>query len=350
MTSFKASLFRQTAVASAVLLTMAGAVQANDPVELTFTMMLAQTHPQSANYVIPITEMIEERTEGRVTVEILWGDALGAAKDQYFVIRDGLADMGYFLTGYTPGRFPTIEVASLPYAASSTVNVNKALAAVAEAGLMGDEYSEVIPLHYLASSPYSFSCPKLTIDSVDDFAGAKMRSPGSVQNKVLEAVGSTPVVVPYSEAYSALQSGLVDCWINGPATIHSSKLYEVSKNFLHIAFSYYGGSVIAMNDGVKGKVSEEDYKIILDIFEETKFLGAEATDAGEAAALEKLKALGVNVTTLSDEETAKFKGIVAPIWGQWIADVEASGKPGTEIVAVFTKALRDLGDSPSYGN
>ena len=30
MTSFKASLFRQTAVASAVLLTMAGAVQAND--------------------------------------------------------------------------------------------------------------------------------------------------------------------------------------------------------------------------------------------------------------------------------------------------------------------------------
>lgn len=337
--------------AVAVSLTMfTGASHANDSVELSFSMMLAQSHPHSSEYIVPITKMIEEKTEGRVKVEIKWGDALGAAKDQYFVIRDGLADMGYFVTGYTPGRFPTIEAASLPYAASSTVNVNKAIAAVADAGLFGDEYDEVIPLHYLASSPYSFSCPKLEINSIEDFNGAKMRSPGSVQNKVLEAVGSTPVVVPYSEAYSALQTGLVDCWINGPATILSSKLYEVSKNFLLIGFSYYGGSVIAMNKGVKDKVSPEDYQTIMKIFEETKFLGAEATDIGEAAALEELKKLGVNVTMLSDDETAKFKKSVTPIWDQWIADMEGKGKPGKEIVKVFTKALRDLGDNPSYSN
>jgi TRAP-type C4-dicarboxylate transport system substrate-binding protein len=350
MTLLKTRLALKVAATSFAAFSIACPALAEEPVELSFSMMLAQSHPHSSDYIVPITKMIEERTEGRVTVEIKWGDALGAAKDQYFVVRDGLADMGYFVTGYTPGRFPTIEVASLPYAASSTVNVNKAVAAVAEAGLMGSEYDEVIPLHYLASSPYSFSCPNLTIDSVDDFAGVKMRSPGSVQNKVLEALGATPVVVPYSEAYSALQSGLVDCWINGPATILSSKLYEVSENFLLSGFSYYGGSVIAMNEQVKDKVSAEDYQTILDVFAETKFLGAEATDLGEAAALEELKTLGVAVTTLSAEETAKFQALVEPIWGEWIADMESKGLPGEEIATVFANSLRELGDNPSYGN
>ncbi len=316
--------------------------------KLSFSMMMSQAHPHSKDYIVPITKMIEDRTKGRVKVSIKWGDALGAAKDQYFVIRDGIADMGYFVTGYTPGRFPTIEVASLPFAASSAVNVNKALAAVNEAGLFGDEYKEIIPLHFLASSPYSFSCPDINLMTLDDFNGKKMRSPGAIQNKVLVALGSSPTVVPYSEAYTALQTGLVDCWINGPATILSSKLFEVSKNFVNISFSFYGGSVIAMNKRVKDKVSAEDYQIILDIFKETQFLGAEVTDKGEAAALEELKTLGVKVTSLSDEVIADFKKTTLPVWDQWIAEMEDRDKPGKKIVEVFVKTLQDLGDKPSY--
>jgi TRAP-type C4-dicarboxylate transport system substrate-binding protein len=311
--------------------------------------MLSQTHPHSSGYVVPITKMIEERTEGRVTVSIKWGSALGAGKDQYFVVRDGLADFSYFVTGYTPGRFPAIEVASLPFAASSAVNVNKALAAISDAGLFGDEYSEVVPLHYIASSPYSFSCPSLELKTLADFKGKKMRSPGSIQSNVLKALGSSPTVVPYSEAYTALQTGLVDCWINGPATILSSKLYEVSKNFLNIGFSYYGGSVVAMNQNVSTKVSAEDYQTILDIFTETRFLGAEVTDTGEAAALEELKTLGVTVTSLSPEEEAKFRDLVAPLWNDWIEEMNKKGRKGSEIVDVFVKTLRDLGDKPSFG-
>jgi hypothetical protein len=43
-----------------------------------------------------------------------------------------------------------------------------------------------------------------------------------------------------------------------------------------------------------------------------------------------------------------MKATGLPIWEKYIAEMEAKGLPGKEIVTEYVKALRQLGENPPY--
>src|SRR5690606_35882949 len=65
----------------------------------------------------PWAAEVEKLTEGRVQIEFL-PKAVGSPAAQFDVVRDGLADMGVILPGYTPGRFPLLDMGELPLLSS----------------------------------------------------------------------------------------------------------------------------------------------------------------------------------------------------------------------------------------
>ena len=64
--------------------------------------------------MVPWAKMVEEKSGGRLKITIYPGSTLGKAADHYDMVKDGIADLGFSVPGYTPGRFPLISVTELP--------------------------------------------------------------------------------------------------------------------------------------------------------------------------------------------------------------------------------------------
>ena len=56
----------------------------------------------------------------------------------------------------------------------------------------------------------------------------------------------------------------------------------------------------------------------------------------------------LEIYSLSPVEMEYAKIRTLPVWEQFIADAEAKGLPGKEIVADFVKILQGLGENPPY--
>ena len=67
-------------------------------------------------FLQPWAEQVEERTEGRVDVQVFPAMQLGGKpSDLYGQARDGVVDIVWTLPGYSAGRFPLTEAFELPF-------------------------------------------------------------------------------------------------------------------------------------------------------------------------------------------------------------------------------------------
>ena len=71
----------------------------------------------------------------------------------------------------------------------------------------------------------------MPINSVDDLKGVKIRSPEGLAAEVFKRAGASPVSLPFSEVYTALEKGVVDAadasaYVNNDA----SGMHKVAKH------------------------------------------------------------------------------------------------------------------------
>ncbi|ARV20485.1 C4-dicarboxylate-binding periplasmic protein [Curvibacter sp. AEP1-3] len=89
--------------------------------------------------------------------------------------------------------------------------------------------------------PQVFFCNK-PIKSIADFKGLKIRSFTPSMSAMLQNLGATPVTLSFSEVYSALGNGVVDCGVTSANSGNSGKWPEVTQYFypLSVAGSVQG--------------------------------------------------------------------------------------------------------------
>ena len=96
-----------------------------------------------------------------------------------------------------------------------------------------------------------------------DLAGLKVRVAGATAAEVATALGATPVQMPISQVYNALQTGLIDGVITGASTLTDFKLDEVADAITLGAplgrLTFYA----VMNEGVYNGLTD-DQKAALD--------------------------------------------------------------------------------------
>jgi TRAP-type transport system periplasmic protein len=84
------------------------------------TLRMHQFLPAQANVpaelLIPWAEKIGTESGGRIKIEVFSAMSLGGTPPQLMdQARDGVVDIVWTLPGYTPGRFPRVEVFELPF-------------------------------------------------------------------------------------------------------------------------------------------------------------------------------------------------------------------------------------------
>ena len=181
---------------------------------LTFATFRPPTDVFAEPWLVAMANELEKRSNGRVKMSIYWAEALGKGRDQFRMVKDGIADVTDFPGVWMPGKFTLSEVGSLPMAAEDPLNVIRAMSMVAEKGYFDKQWGEVKVMGWLATTNLNLLFRKHKPETLEEMAGLKARAAGGYISEFIKALGMVPVKVLPPDAYMSWQTGVVDVWVH----------------------------------------------------------------------------------------------------------------------------------------
>ncbi len=322
---------------------------AAEEVRLTLHHFLPTTSTTHADFLVPWAERVAEASEGRIAIDIYPSMQLGGAPPGlYDQAREGVVDLVWTLPGYTPGRFPLIEVFELPFVAASAEATSQAAHAYYEAhadAVFEDVHVLLVHVH----APGTFHIRGQSITAVEDLAGLKVRAPSRVSNSALAALGATPVGMPVPEVPQALSRGVIDAALLPWEVALALRTHELVDHHTEIHAPrglYTAVFLFAMNLDAY-EALPQDLQDVLDaqsglpLAAEIGQLWDEAEASGRAAAVEA----GNQIDAVTDPEVARWHEATRPVIDDWVAEMDAQGHGGSDLLAE-ARALIEQYDQP----
>ena len=304
------------------------------------TLRLHQFLPAQANVPKNILDVwadrIQEESGGRIEIQRFPSMQLGGKPPELIdQAIDGVADIIWTVSGYTPGQFPRTEVFELPFTMTNAEAVSRAYWTLAEETMMDQDFKDVKVLGLWVHGPGIIHSKK-PIVSVADLNGVKLRAPTRTTNLLFSELGATPVGMPVPAVPEALSKGVIDATVIPWEVTGALKTSELVGN--HTEFGddvlYTTTFIFAMNKD-RWDALPDDLKAIIDKnsgLEFSAFAGRQmqADDAGpRQAAVDR----GNNIITLTPEQVAEWKDASASVIDAWVAEMDGKGLDGTGLRA-----------------
>ena len=272
---------------------------------------------------------VEKRTNGRVTVTLHPGATLVPMVQTYESVANGMVDIGFAAFGYTPGRFPMMELLDLPTGLKTSVLAAK-LATDYVAKFKPKELQDVKILYLFATSPALIHTKK-PIRKLEDLKGMKIRTVGGMMVNLVQSLGAVPVVIPTVDTYDAASKGVIDGTYSAWPGLVTFKWGEV----LPYTVGNYRTAPAAIQFVVMNKEKwnalPPDVQQIFDkLSEEYLVKSAQTFDQFTADAERAMAAAKHTTTSLSREEDDRWFKAVAPVYDLYIKDKSAKGLPAAE--------------------
>lgn len=302
----------QAAVIAAALCTGTVAL-AQAPIVIKFSHVVAPDTPKGKG-AQRFKELAEERTKGRVKVEVYPNSQLYKDKEELEALQLGSVQMlAPSLAKFGPLGVKEYEVFDLPFLFKDDASFRNTTATVGIELFKKLEPKGITGLAYWDNGFHIMSANK-PLHTVSDFKGLKMRIQSSkVLDAQMRALGAIPQVMAFSELYQALQSGVVDGTEGVPSNFYTQKIYEVQK---HITLSNHGHlayAVIVNKQFWDGLPADIRTTLAGAMKDATTYANAIASTEN-AVALDKIKASGKStVYTPTATELNEWKKALMPV-------------------------------------
>ncbi|QZY54674.1 TRAP transporter substrate-binding protein [Crassaminicella profunda] len=265
--------------------------------------------------------LVEERTNGRIKVEVYPGNQLGEEKATIEQVQFGGIDFTRVSLSPLTNFSPKLNVLTLPYLYRDSEHMWKVLN-----GEIGQEFLDSLGdsgftgLCFYESGARSFYNAKREIKTIEDLKGLKIRTMESkLMVSLLSSLGVSPTPMPHGETYSALQTGVIDGAENNIPTYESSSQYEVAKYYTVDEHTRVPDIVVA-SKMTMDKLSKEDQEIIKQAAKDSIKLQRKLWNQKVKESEEKVVAAGCKITKLDPVEKEKFVELVQPIYDEFAAD------------------------------
>lgn len=294
-------------------------------------------------FIMPWVEMVKKKTGGRIKIDVYPSLQLGGKPQQLLdQVRDGVVDITWTITGYTPGRFPSLEAFELPFVHQSIASTNQALYELQKTVLKEElkDY-KVLVLHVHAGNV--LITKGKPIRTVADFKGMKIRTPNQSGSWFLEAVDANPVGTPITAVAQLLSRGVIDGAALPFEIIGPFKLHELTKYATELA----GGKrfqttvfILAMNKAKYESLPPDLKKLFDETTGETLVkLATKVWEAAEEPGIEAAKKRGNEFITMAPAEVAKMKELAEPVIARWIAAMKDRGVDGSKLLQVVRDTI-----------
>jgi C4-dicarboxylate-binding protein DctP len=219
--------------------------QAQQPIVIKFSHVVAANTPKG-RAAERFKQLAEERTKGRVKVEVYPNSTLYKDKEELEALQLGSVQMlAPSLAKFGPLGVKEFEVFDIPYMFPSAEFLDRVEQGPIGRKLMGRlEDKGITGLAFWDNGFKVFSANR-PIAAPGDLKGLKMRIQSS---KVLEAemraLDAVPQVMAFGDTYQGLQTGVVDGTENPWSNMYTQKMHEVQKYAVDTYHGYLGYAVI----------------------------------------------------------------------------------------------------------
>jgi len=294
-------------------------------------------------HVEKLAELVSAKTNGEFTLNISYG-GLSKNRENLDGISIGAFEMAQFCAGYHRDKNRVITVLELPFLGVANLEEEVAVSSAVYAHPAAADEMAQWNAKLLMTSPmpqYNLVGTGEPRDSLADFAGMRVRATGGL-GQAFEAVGGVPTSVTATEAFQAMESGVVDTVAFAQhahlsfGTINQAEWWTANLN---------PGTVncpVVVNIDAYESLSD-DHRAALDSSVK------ESLDhylANYATLLERwdsvLAEKNVTKVEIDDAVISEFRAKAAdPIREAWIKDMEGQGLPGQELYDLVVKTLAD---------
>lgn len=290
------------------------AALAQAPILIKFSHVVAPDTPKGKG-ALRFKELAEQRTNGRVKVEVSPNSQLYKDKEEMEALQMGSVQMlAPSLAKFGPLGVKEFEVFDLPFLFKDDASFR----GIADGPLGAELFKKLEPkgisgLAYWDNGFHIMSANK-PLHAVADFKNLKMRIQSSkVLDAQMRALGAIPQVMAFSELYHALQSGVVDGTEGVPSNFYTQKIYEVQKHMTLSRHGHLAYAVIVNKSFWDGLPPDIRTLLAGAVKDATTYANAIAATEN-VQALDKIKASGkTTVYTPTAAELAEWKSALMPV-------------------------------------
>ena len=323
----------KTGLSAALALAIGSSVSFAQDVTLRFQHFISPKGSVPARFMVPWADKVMAESEGRIKIDIFPGMQLGGKPPAlYDQIRDGVIDGGWALPAYTPGRFPETEAFELPFVSSKSGENTSRAAWEYTQKYLGDRFGDIHLIAVHVHGPGIIHKKGAPVQAVADFNGLKLRGPSRQANKLLSAMGATPVGMPVPAFPEALSKGVVDGGVIPWEIVPPLKVHELADSHTEVGGDkalYNTFFIWGMNKASYNKLPD-DLKAIIDNNSgiEASAWAGRAMDEGDVAGRGVTESTDNTIVTLDDATTAEIRAIGDKVIADWVAEMDAAGLQG----------------------
>jgi TRAP-type C4-dicarboxylate transport system substrate-binding protein len=297
----------------------------------TFEMKVAHfnidSHPVS-QWVRAWAEKLQKDSGGRIVAKVFPNAQMGPPPVYYDLARTGQVEVGWFLTGGTPGRFPVSELINLPYLiGSSEIGTKVMNEPELKTKYLDPEHKGVRVLMYFTHQPGQVHTTRKPIRSIEDMKGLRIRFSSPTIRDFVAALGATPVGVTPTEQADQLQKGTIDgTFIDYGGAGIAFKLGGILKHTTEM-YSYVTSFGLVMNPAFYDKLPGDLKKLVDDSVKGQEKSMGEAWDGIDGAGRKLLMDGGMQPIKLTPAEDARFRKVGAEVTEAKLKELEGKGLP-----------------------
>ncbi|WCE30079.1 TRAP transporter substrate-binding protein DctP [Vibrio sp. SCSIO 43137] len=294
------------------------------------TLKISHIRPQGAIIDLELKEFasdVAKETDGDLKIKIFAASALGDYTTVQERISVGAIDMAVQPAATAASR--QMQISAFPYVAENWEQARKIYGpGGAIYNAMKELYSKQ-DITMLAAYPVYFGGVALNRDAVSPgdpsvSKGIKVRVPGIKSFQLTsDALGYISSPIPFSEAFTAVQTGVVDGVIGSGAEGYYASFRDVTKTYIpvnthfEVWYMIVNSETLADLDDAESKALEEQAVK----FEQKRWGKAEADQADYE---QKLADYGASIVKLTDAQLSDVaKKVRTDVWPQILNDVGA---------------------------
>jgi len=251
-----------------------------------------------------LADEVARMSNGELEIEYAGGSDVIGGFDAPEAIANGVFDMSHSANSYFAGAMPS---------SISLASGNASADALKSSGVL-DAYADILMQQRgvkMLGMPLSGVGYVLQVrgnpGELSYFKGKKIRSI-PLYDPILEALGATPVTTSPSEAYTAMERGVVDGLGWPDIGLLDFKFYEQAK-FVMLPDFYQLRTVTLINPNSFSGLPAELQTVLTEASASADAIGAKWAKEKRDAEHAEMEAAGVEFVSLSDAEGAQFRAL-----------------------------------------
>lgn len=275
------------------------------------------THVMTREIHVAFADAVRKNTNGKIDFEVFSAGALLPPLSTMQGIRDGVAQMGHVAAPYHPSEFP---INNLVGDIGHGVGDPLVLAAAYQDYVINDPAGSKewlnnggLPINVVATPLNRYNC-RIVVRTLADLKGKRVRTPGGGWARAAEALGMIPVNLPFTELYSALERGAVDCALTDATNLTAGvTIIELTKSVVMLPLQPgYNVSQLVTNIPFWRGLSSAERRMLLNESATVMARAHIVYARVEAEALATAKAKGIQI--VEPDPTMKAA------YAKWVAD------------------------------